>query len=92
MNKKAENLQKDNERLTAFVEKGSLSLESLQQKDIEPVESPQEDSTEQTDSYEDKFILLKVKILTKRPQMALKGEKKKTKKDGIFSRLKKLFH
>lgn len=92
LNQKTEHLQKDNERLTALVEKQPLALEVSQQKTTDVDEKPEEGDARQIEDDESK-----PPKVAETPQQEVtetseieNGEINK-KNSGIFSRLKKFF-
>jgi len=92
LNQKTEHLQKDNERLTALVEKQPLMLEVPQQETTDVDEKPEEADTRQIEAVENKPS----KVAETPQQEAsetseIKKEEISKKNSGIFSRLKKFF-
>lgn len=92
LNQKTEHLQKDNERLTALVEKQPLMLDISQQGSTDAAEAPEEADVRQTEGYEGK-----PPNVIKTPQQKdvenpkIETEEMDKKNNGVFSRLKKFF-
>lgn len=92
LNQKTEHLQKDNQRLTALVEKQPLALETPQQENTDIDEKPEDVDTMETEEYEDeapKVAETSQQEATENPE--IEKEEKNTKSGGIISRLKSFF-
>lgn len=92
LNQKTEHLQKDNERLTALVEKQPLALEAPQQETTDVDEKPEETDTRQIEEDESKPQKVSETPQQKAPETSeIEKEEMNKKNSGIFSRLKNFF-